>query len=148
MRNAIWEATGVKNFVAGLLIFPDMPRNEHWERVALTHDHVYVICGLENIKADLESIAEEANFFYPPKPDHSENESRKANQLQYQGTGRQQEDGRRRETAPATPAMDGDGCLPLTVGSATFHIQHLDKMVVQNFYLNRDADGNVVLPQA
>ena len=72
MRNAIWEATGVKNFVAGLLIFPDMPRNEHWERVALTHDHVYVICGLENIKADLESIAEEANFFYPPKPQSTE----------------------------------------------------------------------------
>ena len=100
MRNAIFEATGVKNFVAGLVIFPDMPRNEHWERVALNSQHVYILCGLDNLQADLERIAGEAQFFYPPKPGHSENEWRGAQPASVRGRRRR---GRRQAISPEFP---------------------------------------------
>ena len=49
------------------MIFPDMPRNEHWERVALNHDRGHIIFGLDNLEEDLARIAGKAEFFYPPK---------------------------------------------------------------------------------
>ena len=74
MRNALLEATGYRNFVAGVVIFPDMRPNDKMERVALEKHHVFIIWGLDNLQEDLERIAKEAEFRRPPRSRISENE--------------------------------------------------------------------------
>ena len=71
MRNAIREATGYRNFVVGVLMFPDMQRNENMERTALNHKHVHIVWGLDNLSQDLGRIASEEIINYPPTPGHS-----------------------------------------------------------------------------
>ena len=76
MRDGILEVTGYKNFVAGVLIFPDMERNEEMEHMARERYHVYIIWGLGDLKQDLECIAAMVKFRRPPKSRISESEWR------------------------------------------------------------------------
>ena len=122
-----------------MLIFPDMQRNEGMERAALNHELVHIIWGLGTLREDLERIAGSVDFRRPPKARHSDNEWQQVNELQYRpDNGRERDAGQR----TANPAE-----IPLSVGSATFHIQHLEKMVVQHFHLDRDAGGSPVVPE-
>ena len=57
MRNVIREATTFRNYVTGILFLPDMEQDPDIERVALDHDDVYVIWGVDNLRSDLERIA-------------------------------------------------------------------------------------------
>ena len=148
MRNAIRKATRAKNFVAALVIFPDMPRNEHWERVAVNHDHVHIIFELDNLEEDLARIAGEAEFFYPPKPEHSQNEWHKVNLLQYQGAEDPMGGGQQPRVTHEKKAMGHGLEEMLTAESITINIQHVERLEVRHYPLGRDADGNVVLPQA
>ena len=148
MRNAIREAVGAKNFVAALLIFPDMPRNEHLERVALNRDLGHIIFGLDNLEEDLERIAKEAKFYYPPKPEHSENEWRRVNLLQYQGAEAPMGGGQQPRVTHEKKAMGHGLEGMLAAESITINIQHVERLEVRHYHLGRDADGNVVLPQA
>ncbi len=61
LRNAIRAATGYKNFVVGVLLFPDM------ERAALNHKRVHIVWELDNLAQDLARIASQ-EVFYPPSP--------------------------------------------------------------------------------
>ena len=54
--NVIREATSFRNYVAGMLFLPDM------ERVAIDHDDVHVIWGVDDLWSDLESVAEQADI--------------------------------------------------------------------------------------
>lgn len=141
MRNAIFEATGVKNFVAGLVIFPDMPRNEHWERVALNHDHVYILCGLDNLQADLERIAGEAQFFYHPKPAHSENEWRGLNRLQYEGAAEEVEGRQFLRNLRQEALVSGNQDAAYSAESITINIQRVDRLEVRHYHPGRDDVG-------
>ena len=148
MRNAIWEAVRAKNFVAALLIFPDMPRNEHLERVALNRDRGHIIFGLDNLEEDLARTAKEAKFYYPPRPEHSENEWRRLNQLQYQGGEDPMGGGQQPRVTHEKKAMGHGLEEMLTAESITINIQHVERLEVRHYHLGRDADGNAVLPQA
>ena len=74
LREGIRQATDYWNFVAGVLIFPDMQRNEGMERAALNHEMVHIIWGLDALGEDLERIAGSVDFRRPPKARHSDNE--------------------------------------------------------------------------
>ena len=148
LEEAVDGAIEAKTFVAALVIFPDMLRNEHWERVALNHDLVHIIFGLDNLEEDLERIAKEAELVYPPRPEHSENDWRKVNLLQYQGTEDPMGGGQQTRVTHEKKAM-GDGLEEmLTAESITINIQHVERLAVRHYHLGRDAAGNVVLPQA
>ena len=83
MRNAIIETTGFKNFVAAVLLFPDMERDARIENVARRSSCVHTVWGLDDLCADLERIAALAEFRRPPLSRISENEWSNLNDLQY-----------------------------------------------------------------
>ena len=85
MRSAIIEATGFKNFVAAVLLFPDMERVARIERAARNSRSVYTIWGLENLEEELERVAELAEFRRPPFSRISANECDKLHELQHGG---------------------------------------------------------------
>ena len=67
MRNAIIEVTTFKNFIAPVLLFPDMERDTRMEQAARNSASVYVVWGLDNLEEDLERIAVLAKFRRPPR---------------------------------------------------------------------------------
>ena len=129
MRDGIREATDYKNFVAGLLIFTDMPRNEEMEHMARERYHVHIVWGLDSLMEDLERIAVKVEFRRPPKSRIAESEWRGLHELQFRGAG--VPEARRAAAVPETERQ-----LPL--GSATINIQHLDRLIVLR--CNHDPD--------
>ena len=146
MHDAIEEATGFYGFVGGVLVLPDMERDERMENAAKNHEKVYIVWGLDNLQQDLERIVREAGFRRPPKPRHSENECREVNRLQFQGT--QASCQETRQEQQTLGAEDGDLMRDgrLMVGSATFNIQRVDRLVVQHLRVEPGPDGNLTLP--
>ena len=99
MRGAIHKATKFRNFVAGVLLFPDMERDERIEATARRTFSIYTVWGLEKLADDLERVAELADFRRPPLSRISENEWSKIHELQYAG--------------PEAPDCQRQGDLPL-----------------------------------
>lgn len=147
VRQAIRQATGYTHFLAGVLVFPDMGPSRDMERAAEVEEHVYIVWGVDRLQEELERIAELVKFRRPPRAKHSENEARQVNGLRYRD-GDGGTEARGGDLAPggdATPGEDGE--RQYVVGNATFNIQHLEKLVVQHFHLERDSEGKPVLPQ-
>ena len=146
MHDAIEQATGFYAYVAAVLVLPDMERDPELERLALVRDKVHIVWDLQQMQAELERVAKEADFRKPPKPSHSENEAKKLYQLQRRGPDASNEGARR----PATPAGDDERTSPLdqplVAGSVTFHIERLDQLIVQHYHPAPDAEGNVQPP--
>ena len=147
MHNAIDDATGYYGFVVGVLVFPDMERDEQIEWAARNHHHVHIIWGLNNLQEDLERIAQQVGIERPPRPYHSENECRRVFELQYRAPG-----GMPAGDPPApNPARDQEQDFIMDgqpqLGSATFHIQHVGKLVVQHIHAGTDDDGRIDLPE-
>ena len=73
-----------------------------------------------------------------------------ANELQHRrSTAGQREDDREDDSEVRNPAP-GEPRAPerqLTLGSATFNIQHLDKLIVLYYPPERDEDGQLLLPE-
>ena len=111
MRSAIHEATTFRNFVAAVLLFPDMERVARIERAARNARSVYTIWGLEQLEEDLERIAGLAAFRRPPLSRISANECDKLHELQYGGP------------APSVPeeGMDDFASRPVVIQ----HVEHL-----------------------
>ena len=144
MRDGILEATGFKNYVAGVLMFPDMRCNEEMERMALERYHVHIIWGLENLKEKLEGVAAAARFRRPPPSRISEKEWRGLHELQYRV-----DDGAREGGEPTQgPASGQEAGLEFTLGAATIHIRRLDTLIVQQCPLHRGTDGKPFIPGA
>ncbi len=142
MRNGIREATGFRTFIAGLLFLPDMQPDEVIERVAWNHEHMHVIYGLDSLNDDLERIVVREDFDHPPKPGFSENESRRANELQYRGPAGPREGDRVAQDAAPGPATGPESARQLTLDSAaTINIHHVDTLVIQHGPQERDTDG-------
>ena len=143
MHNAIEEATGFYGFVGGVLILTDMQRDERMEHAALNHEQVYIVWGLDNLHRDLERIVEQVKFRRPLKPRYSENEWREVNRLQY----RQPRAPRHSDRSTLEAAESQDVELPreeqIRVGSATFNIRHVEKLVVQHIHVDQ-ADGDTL----
>ena len=85
MRSAILESTGFKNFVAAILLFPDMDRDERIERSARRSSCVHTVWGLDRLESGLERVAELAEFRRPPLSKISKNEWSKLYELQFGG---------------------------------------------------------------
>ena len=128
LRNAIRAATGYKTFVVGVLLFPDMARNEEMERAALNHKHVHIIWGLDNLSRDLMRIASQ-EIFYPPSPEFSRNEWEAVNRIQYRSLEGTRE-GSRDEAAAGEDAPLPAGEMPLSLGSATINIHHVERLII------------------
>ena len=146
MRDGIQEAIRFKTFVIGVLILPDMQRDEQMEDVAREHNHVYIIWGLDTLLEDLQRIAADVGITRPPEPRHSRNEWSQINQLQYRGrAGLRRDDS---ETQEATPDRQPGQMAErqLTLGSATIHIQHVETLVIQQGPQEQDTDGRTVIP--
>ena len=146
MRNGIQEATGYKNFVAGLLFLPDMQADEALERVAREHEHLHIIFGLDSLKGDLERIAEREGFKYPPQPRFSENESTKVNELQIRGPAALGENNREMQEGAPGPASELEGERQLTLGPANITIQHVETLVIQHGPQERNTDEQTFMP--
>ena len=144
MRGGIYEVTGFKNFVAEVLMFPDMQRDEEMERVAVESYNVHIIWGLDSLKNDLEGIAAAMELRRPPKSRISEGEWRGLHELAYRG-----DDGARDGGQPAPDAATAQETeRQLTLGSATINIQHLDTLIVQQCPLHGDLEGQPPIPGA
>ena len=128
LRNAIRAATDYKTFVVGVLLFPDMVHDEDMERVALNHKHVHIIWGLDNLAQNLARIASQ-EVFYPPSPEYSRNEWESVNRIQYRSLEGTRE-GPRDEAAAEGEAPVPAGEMPLTLGSATINIQHVERLII------------------
>ena len=76
LRDGMRKATTFGNFVAGVVMFTDMERNEEIEHMARERYHVSVIWGLDSLEQDLRRIAEEVDFHRPPNSWVSEKEWR------------------------------------------------------------------------
>ena len=149
MHDAIDQAANVYGFVASVLVLPDMEPDERMERAARNHKRVHIIWGLNNLEQDLERIAGQAWFKRPPEPWHSENECRLVFELQFRGYDADgPADGERPvPEAPRTSPGDLAQEQEITVGSAIFNIQHLDKLIVLHYPPERGGDGQLLLPE-
>ena len=147
MHNAIEEATGFYGFVGGVLLMTDMQRDERMEHAALQHEQVYIVWGLDNLRQDLERIIPLVKFRRPLKPRHAENEWRDVNRLQF----REERALRRRDVWHREVEASQDAAEPLDeqlrVGSATFHIEHVEKLVVQHIHADQPQGSGPQLPQ-
>lgn len=149
LREGIRQATEYPAFVSGVLISPDIRRDKDMARAALNHDLARTIRGLDTLQEDPERITEVVGFRWPPSARHSENEWRRVNELRYHPAGGTQRDAGHRTPYPAEGRDAVEVAeLPLPVGSATFNIRRLDKLVAQHFHPERDADGRTALPQS
>ena len=145
MHNGIIEATGYKNFVAGLLFLPDMEPDEALERVAREHEHVHIICGLGNLEEDLKRIVEREEFLNPPEPRYSENESNKVNELQIRGSSALREDGREMPDGASDQVNSLEAERQLTIGPATININNVETLVIQHGPPERDIEGQTYM---
>ncbi len=97
---------------------------------------------------DLERIARQVGIERPPRPYHSENECWRVFELQYRAPGGQPAS----DPSSPNPARDQEreiaGNGQLEVGSATIHIQHVGKLVVQHIHAGPDDDGRIQFPEA
>ena len=83
MRSAIIEATGYKNFIGAVLLFPDMERDKRIESAARRTSCVHTVWGLDGLVESLERVLELAEFHWPPLSRISENEWELLHELQY-----------------------------------------------------------------
>ena len=144
MRQVIKDATGYKNYIAGILLFPDMEQDPGIERVAIDHEGVYVIWGVDNLRSDLEHIAGQAHFYHPPKAKYSENEWQKVNQWQYRGVGADAKSrGGAGPLVEIPPADKEDGEPHIVAGSVTIHIAHVEKLEIRQSQPGPTADGKL-----
>ena len=148
MRNGIRESTTYSTFVVGVLIFPDMARDADMEQAVRNRKHVHIVWGLDNLAQELLSIAtERETITSPPEPGHSRNEWEALNGVQYrplEGTREGAREGAREDPRDGAAAGEGEapfasGEMPLSLGSATINIQHVNTLVIQ---------GHPVLPEA
>ena len=146
MREGILEATDYTNFVVGILIFTDTPRNGQMEHAAREHHHVHIIWGLDTLEEDLRRIADEVGINQPPRPRFAENEWSSVNELQYRGPAGQPDVGRGKQGAAPDRGKTPEVERELTVGSATINIQHVDTLVIQCGPRERDSDGTPAMP--
>ena len=147
LRNGIRKATSFETFVAGVVIFTDMERHEEIEHMARERYHSSVIWGLSGLQQDLERIAEEVDFHRPPSSWVSEKEWRQVYELQYgEASGRRDAD-RQAPEVEQRPETGGETERQVSLGSATFNIQHLDKLIVLYYPPERDEDGQPLLPE-
>ena len=147
MREGIRKATTFETFIAGVVIFTDMERSEEIEHMARERYHSSVIWGLTSLQQDLERIAEEVDFHRPPRSWVSEKEWRQVYELQYgEASGRRDAD-RPAPEVEQRPETGGETERQVTLGSATFNIQHLDKLIVLHYPPGRGGDGQPLLPE-
>ena len=141
LHDAIDEATGYYGFVVGVLVFPDMERDEQMERVARNHSHLDIIWGLDTLAEDLDRIARRVRFDRPPRPLHSENESRKVNQLQFRGVGNGAEGGAQTTTCRDGEATIGAQTAAYSAESIIINIERVDRLEVRHYHPGRDDAG-------
>ena len=82
MHDAIQKAANFYNFIGGLLILPDMPRDRELERLALNRDGVHISWDPERLHEDLARMAKQVGFKRPPTRAHAQNETQKILELQ------------------------------------------------------------------
>ena len=156
MHDAISRAVSFYGFVGGVLIFPDMERDQDMERLACNTDDVGVVWGLDHLEQDLERIAEVVGFRRPPTPAHSQNEQEQVFALMWKGPDRPDDgpDDDRPDNIGPDNDRPGDGRpgdgqpgdrrpVPnqklaadvarkaqqgLVIGHATFHIPHVEHL--------------------
>ena len=120
MRNAILKATGFPNFIAAVLLFPDMERDARIENAARNASSVHTVWGVEGLAESLQCVAARAEFWRPPLSKVSANEWSKVYELQY------------REPCAPNPLPEGDGdslvqeVFPLSARQVVIqHVEHL-----------------------
>ena len=148
LHDAIDEATGYYGFVVGVLVFPDMERDEQMERVARNHSHLDIIWGLDTLAEDLERITRRVRFDRPPKPFHSENEWRTVNQLQYGGVPNGADGGAQPPACRDGEGTSGDQEAAYSAESITINIQRVDRLEVRHYHPGRDDAGEPLLAGA
>ena len=148
MRDGVQRATEYLNFVVGILIFTDMPRNEQMEHAARERHHAHIVWGVDTLAQDLQRIAGEEGIKRPPQPRIAENEWGKANELQFTVPAGPRLDQRPTQDTAAGKAEPEDGERLLTLGSATINIQHVETFVIQQGPQDRDMDGTSAVPGA
>ena len=146
-RDGIRKATNYGNFVAGVVIFTDMERHEEIEHMARERYGVFVIWGVDTLEQDLIRIAEEVDFHRPPTPWIAEKEWRLVYQLQSGEAPGRREAGRHSREMEQRPSSGGETERQVAVGSATFNINHLDKLIVLHYPPERDGDGQLLVPE-
>ena len=148
MRDGVQRATDYLNFVVGILIFTDMPRNEQMEHAARERHHVHIVWGLDSLAEDLQRIAGEVGIKRPPRPRIAENEWSKANELQFSVSAGPRLNQRQMQDTVASRAESKDAEHKLTLGSAIINIQHVETLVIQHGPQDRDIDGTPAIPGA
>lgn len=141
MHDAIDRAVSFYGFVGGVLIFPDMGRDQDMERLACNTDDVGIVWGLDHLEQDLERIAEMVGFRRPPTPAHSRNEQEQVFALMWKGPDRPDDDGPdddRPGDGRAVPDQELAADVArkaqqqgLSIGHATFHIPHVEHLHVE-----------------
>ena len=147
LRDGMRRATSFGNFVAGVVMFTDMERNEEIEHMAWERYHVSVIWGLESLEQDLQRIAEEVDFRRPPNSWVSEKEWRMVYQLQSGEVPGRRDADRHVQEVNRRPAAGEETERQVDLGSATFNIQHLDRLIVLYYPPERDGDGQLLIPE-
>ena len=131
MRSAIIEATGYKNFIAAVLLFPDMERDKRIESAARRTSCVHTVWGLDGLDESLERVAELAEFRRPPLSRISENEWELLYELQYARP--PAPDSQRQEPA----ISEGHG-----LDARQVIIQHVEHLHIHTPALTGAEDGN------
>ena len=153
MHDAISRAACFYNFVGGVLIFPDMERDQDMERLAYNRDGVGIGWGVDHLEQDLERFAELVGFRRPPTPAHSRHEQEQVHTLMWKGPDRPDDDrpdDDRPDDGPDNDEPDGDRpgdgrAVPneelaadvarkaqqgMLIGNATIHIPHVEHLHV------------------
>ena len=142
LRDGMRKATTFGNFVGGVVMFTDMERNEEIEHMARERYHVSVIWGLGSLEQDLQRIAEEVDFRRPPNSWVSEKEWRLVYQLQSGEAPGHRDADRYVQDVNERPAAGVETERQVDLGSATFNIQHLDRLIVLYYPPERDGTAN------
>ena len=147
MHDAIDEATGYYGFVVGVLVFPDMERDEQMERVARNHSHLHIIWGLDDLAEDLKRIARQVGIKRKLWPCHSENEWRKVNELQFGGGESRPDGGTQTPASRDGETTGGDREGSFSAESITISIQRVDRLEVRHYHPGGEGDGKGLLPR-
>ena len=130
-----------------MVMFPDMERNEEIEHMARERYHVSRHLGPGQPRTgDLRRIAEEVDY---PSSTAAPGSRRKNGAMvepaAVPGRGRAAGTADRHvqevDTASGKAEAGDDGAPWWTLGSATFNIQHLDRLIVLYYPPERDGDG-------
>ena len=123
LRNGIRKATTFETYVAGVVIFTDMERNEEIEHMARERYHVVRHLGAERACSRTWSASPRRwDFHRPPSSWVSEKEWRRVYELQYgEASGRRNAD-RQAPEVEQRPETGGETERQVTLGSATFNI--------------------------